>query len=128
MNHKSCSYIYDMMFLTVFKIKHKFYMTSGSAPPPPNGKFWVCTSKRKTKNGLTTPEYPGYLACLCWQSLTTWLPLHPTQNPTHKLLCMYYYYYYYYYSTMLSHTVAQIIVILSISVYKIVNTSMLLNI
>jgi hypothetical protein len=31
---------YDMIFITVFKIKHKLYITSGSALS--NLKFWVC--------------------------------------------------------------------------------------
>jgi hypothetical protein len=33
-------YSYNMMFITIFKIK-KFYVASGSAPPPHKEKFWV---------------------------------------------------------------------------------------
>ena len=32
---------YDMIFVTVFKMKHKLYTASGSVPSPPNEKFWV---------------------------------------------------------------------------------------
>lgn len=32
-----CSYIYSILL----KIKHKLYIVAGSAPSPPNEKFWV---------------------------------------------------------------------------------------
>jgi hypothetical protein len=35
-------YTYDMIFITIFKMKHKLYTASGS-PPPPNEKSWLRT-------------------------------------------------------------------------------------
>jgi hypothetical protein len=34
-------YTYDMVFIAIFKIKHKLYTASG--PAPRNEKFWVRT-------------------------------------------------------------------------------------
>ena len=44
--------IHDTFFYnTVFKITHNWYITSGSALPPPNKKFWVraCCRVRQMK-------------------------------------------------------------------------------
>jgi hypothetical protein len=58
LSHGTCSYIrmyinavavvccgYDMVFITIFKVKHKLYTASGSAlpPPPTRENSWVCT-------------------------------------------------------------------------------------
>jgi len=47
-------YSYEMVFITIFKIKHKLYTVSGSAPPPP-GPF------KKYLGALIQEEF--FLSC-----------------------------------------------------------------
>jgi hypothetical protein len=47
-------YLQHEFYNMIFKIKHKLHTASGSPPPPPKEKFWVCTWYHYITPKLTT--------------------------------------------------------------------------